>query len=70
MSRIVIAATDTQTQKARQRAAGEIGITAVVAGTARALLEDFGGIGWGSGIVLRLTPFRRGTGASAASSGT
>ncbi len=42
MSRIVIAATETQTQNARQRAAGEIGMTAVVAGTARAVLVVFG----------------------------
>jgi hypothetical protein len=52
MSRIVIAATETQTQNARQRAAGEIGMTAVVAGTARAVLVVFGDRD--SGIPFRL----------------
>ena len=56
MSRIVIAATETHTQNARQRAAGEIGMTAVVAGTARAVLVVFGDLDSDSGIVPRLAP--------------
>jgi hypothetical protein len=56
MSRIVIAATETQTQNARHRAAGEIGITAVVAGTARAVLAVFGDLDGDSGISPRLAP--------------
>ncbi|GAA5088847.1 hypothetical protein GCM10025760_11830 [Microbacterium yannicii] len=64
MSRIVIAATETHTQKARQRAAEESGMTAVVGGTARAVPVVFAE--GDSGISFRLAPLPGSTGRSRA----